>query len=126
MIKDSEKITLKNMAFSAHVGVAGWERDVRTPIGVDLEICADLKKACKSDNLDDTINYASIYDVVGKVVDGRHHNLLESLAAEVADAVFGLCDCQKIVVRIRKPHPPVGGICDHAEVEIVRHKPRRQ
>ena len=125
-MEDSGKITLSNMAFSAYVGVAGWERDVRTPVEVDLEICADLKKACKSDNLNDTIDYAKIYDVVAEVVDGRHHNLLESLAAEVADAVFGLCDCYKIVVRIRKPQPPIGGMCDHAEVEIVRHKPRRQ
>lgn len=125
-MENSEKITLKNMAFSAFVGAAEWERDVRTRIEVDVEIHADLRKACASDSLDDTIDYAMVYDLVSEVINGKHHNLLESVAEEVADAVFGSCECKKIVVRIRKPHPPVGGPCDHAEIEITRHNSKRQ
>ena len=125
-MENSEKITLKNMTFSAFVGAAEWERDVRTRIEVDLELHTDLEKACKSDSLDDTIDYAMVYDLVSGVINGKHHNLLESVAGEIADAVFGACDCAKIVVRIRKPHPPVGGPCDHAEIEIVRHKGKRR
>ena len=125
-MEDSEKITLKNMAFSAFVGAAEWERDVRTRIEVDLELHADLEKACASDNLDDTIDYAVVYDLVSEVINSKHHNLLESVAGEIADAVFDSCECTRVVVRIRKPHPPVGGPCDHAEVEIVRHKGKRR
>ena len=122
----SEKITLKNLAYSGYLGVAEWEGDVRTPIEVDLEIHADLRKACKSDDLDDTIDYAMVYDLVGKVVTGSHHNLLESLADEIADEILQFCDCDKIVVRTRKPHPPVSGMCDYAEVEIVRYNISQQ
>jgi dihydroneopterin aldolase len=125
-MEDSEKITLKNMTFSAFVGAAEWERDVRTRIEVDLELYADLEKACTSDSLDDTIDYASVYDLVSEVINGKHHNLLESVAEEIADTVFDSCKCDKVVVRIRKPHPPLGGPCDHAEIEIVRHKGKRR
>ena len=125
-MNDSEKITLKNMVFGGRVGAAEWERKVRTRVEVDLEIHADLKKACKSDDLDDTINYSKLYDLVGKAVGGKHHNLLESLAEEIAAAAFGSYDCDRVVVRVRKPHPPVGGPCDDAEVEIVRHKVNRR
>jgi dihydroneopterin aldolase len=125
-MEDSEKITLKNMAYSGYLGVAEWESDVKTHIEVDLEIYANLKKACKSDDLDDTIDYAAVYDLVGKVIKGGHHHLLESLADEIADEVFQFCDCSRIVVRTRKPHPPVSGMCDYAEVEIVRNNISQQ
>jgi dihydroneopterin aldolase len=125
-MENSEKIALRNMAFSAFVGAAEWERDVRTRIEVDLEIHADLAKACTSDALDDTIDYARMYDLVSQIINEKHHNLLEAVAEQIADAVFESCACRKIVVKIRKPHPPLGGPCDHAEVEIVRHNSKRR
>lgn len=124
--KDSEKVTLGNMVFSGFVGVSESEREQETRIEVDVEMHADLSKACKSDALDDTIDYSRLHDLVAEVVASRHHNLLESLAEEIADAAFGLGECEKIVVRVRKPRPPVGGECGFAEVEIVRHRANRR
>ncbi len=125
-MEDSEKITLKNMVFWGFVGAAEREREVKTRIEVDVEIHADLNKACKSDDLNDTIDYAKLHDLIREVIDRRHHNLIESLAEEIAGEALGLGDCGKVVVRVRKPQPPVGGSCDAAEVEITRHKVGRQ
>jgi dihydroneopterin aldolase len=52
--------------------------------------------------------------------------LLESLAEEISDAAFGLSDCEKTVVRVRKPQPPFEGQCEAAEVEIVRYNKNRR
>lgn len=123
---NSEKITLKNMVLAGFVGVADWEKKVPTRIEVDLEIYADVKKACKSDDLDDTIDYAKAYDLVNQVIRARHHNLIESVAEEVAAAILTLCNCEKVAVRVRKPHPPLSGMCDFAEVEIVRHRGKQR
>ena len=126
--KDSEKITLGNMEFSGFVGASEGEREQKTRIEVDVEIHADLGAACKSDALDDTMDYSRLYDLAAQVVASRHHNLLESLAEEIADAAFGLggCEKEKIIVRVRKPRPPVGGECGFAEVEIFRNKANRR
>ncbi len=121
----TEKITLKNIQCAGSVGVSDWEHTVPTRLEVDLEIYADLRKASRSDDLNDTIDYAKAHDFVKQVIARKHHNLLESLAEEIAQELFNLRDCDKIVVRIRKPHPPVSGACDYAEVEVVRHKPHR-
>lgn len=125
-MENAEKITLKNMVLAGSVGVADWERKVPTRIEVDLEIYGDLKKACKSDDLNDTIDYAKAYDLVNQVIKARHHNLIESVAEEVANAILELHDCQRVVVRVRKPHPPLSGMCDYAQVEIVRHRGNRR
>jgi dihydroneopterin aldolase len=124
-MKDSDKITLRKMVYWGPVGAAEWEREVGAVVEVDIELHADLGRACKSDALNDTIDYAKLYGLVGEVIAGRHHNLLESLAEEIAGAALGLGDCEKVVVRVRKPHPPVGGPCDNAEVEITRRQASR-
>ncbi|RJP26064.1 MAG: dihydroneopterin aldolase [Candidatus Abyssobacteria bacterium SURF_5] len=121
----NDKIILKGMLFSASVGVSDWERDVPTSLEVDLELQADLQKACMSDNLHDTINYSELYDLVGETVGSRHHNLLESLAQEIADGVLKQHACRSVIIRIRKPHPPVKGVCAYAEVEITRSSRER-
>lgn len=115
-----DKITLKNMLFAASIGVADWERNVTTIIEIDVEISADLWKACMSDNLHDTISYSEVYESVCKAVESRHHNLLESLAHQIAEDILQRRDCRVVTVRIRKPNPPIGGICAFAEVEIAR------
>ena len=130
--RDLEKVTLANMEFSGFVGVSEREHEQKTRIEVDVEMYADLSAACKSDALDDTIDYSRLHDLAAEVVASRRHNLLESLAEEIADAAFGLdgCEktggCEKIVVRVRKPRPPVGGECGFAEVEIVRNSANRR
>jgi len=125
-MKDTEKITLKNMVFSGFVGASEWERKQKTRIEVDLELHADLRKACKSDDLNDTIDYAQLHALAGEVIAAKHHNLLESLAEEIADAAFGVSECEMMVVRVRKPRPPIEGACDYAEVEVVRHNSNRR
>lgn len=120
-MEHTEKITLRNMVFTCSVGTAEWEREVSTHIEVDLEVHADLEKACRTDDVNDTIDYTEIYGLASKIVGARHYNLLESLAGELADGVIGLCGAGEVVVRIRKPHPPVGGPCACAEIEISRH-----
>jgi dihydroneopterin aldolase len=125
-MKDTEKISLKNMVFSGFVGASEWEREQKTRIEVDIEIHADLGKACKSDDLNDTINYSQLHALAGNIIAARHHNLLESLAEEISDAAFGVSDCETIVVRVRKPQPPIEGHCDYAEVEVVRHNDNRR
>jgi dihydroneopterin aldolase len=119
-VHKDDKITLKNMLFAASIGVADWERDVPTIIEVDVEIDADLRKACTSDNLHDTINYSEVYESVCQAVESRHHNLLESLAHQIAEDILARRHCRSVTVRIRKPNPPIGGVCAFAEVQITR------
>jgi len=125
-MKDTEKITLQNMVFLGFVGASEWERERKTRVEVDIEIHADLGKACKSDDLNDTIDYSQLHALAGEVIAAKHHNLLESLAEEISDAVFGVSECETIVVRVRKPRPPIEGACDYAEVEVVRHNSNRR
>ena len=63
------KIELEKMRFYAYHGVMPQETKVGNDFVVDLILTAPLEQAVKSDELDDTINYAAVYAVVKEQMD---------------------------------------------------------
>lgn len=117
-----DKIRLANMRFFTHHGVHEEERRLGQQISVDVELAADLERAGRSDDLAETIDYGSVYDIINEVATGRQFRLIEALAQRIAEALLERFAAQEVVVRVRKEDPPVGGLVDHAEVEITRRK----
>lgn len=58
------KIELRRMTFYAYHGVAPQETRVGNTFIVDLILTAPLENAVWSDDLSDTINYATVYETV--------------------------------------------------------------
>lgn len=115
-----DKITLRNLRVFTHVGCTGDERRVGQHLEIDVEFLLDLRRPGRSDRIADSIDYAKATELVKKAVDGFEANLLETIAERAADALLGL-GAQKVVVRVRKPAPPIpGGHADFAEVQIER------
>ena len=59
-------IRLEGMHFYAHHGCFEEERVIGTRFIVDVALCVDTTLAEHSDSLDDTVNYAEVYQVVKK------------------------------------------------------------
>jgi dihydroneopterin aldolase len=58
-----------------------------------------------SDRIDDAVDYRLVADCVQEVSDSRSFDLIESLAASVADELVGRLAVSRARVRVRKPHP---------------------
>jgi len=115
-----DKIRLKKMVFAACHGVEPHEKNVPARIEVDLEVETDLRTAGHTDDLNETVDYSRLYGAVARIVTGTSRNLLESLAEEIAACVLRTEGCRATTVTVRKLNPPVGGVCDSAEVEVRR------
>lgn len=100
-------ISLNKMQFFAYHGVAEQERKVGNTFEVNLTIDCDIVKAVESDNLNDTINYAEIYNCVKHEMD-IPSNLLEHVAGRIIKSLksnFG----DKIkggTITVAKTRPP--------------------
>lgn len=55
------------------------------------------------DELDATLDYRAVRDVVRDVSSSQTYTLLESLATATADAIFARCTVGSVTVRVRKP-----------------------
>lgn len=117
-----DRILLNGMRFYGYHGVIMEEKQLGQWFEIDLEISCNLKKAAKSDNIYDTIDYSRVYELVKSIVEGPSKNLIEVLAGEIAEAVLKIPQVQKILVRVKKPEVPIKGPLVYAAVEIVRCK----
>jgi len=73
-----------------------------------------------------TVDYASAVDAVVGVMRGAPHDLLESLAAALADAVLVDGRVEAVTVRVRKLRPPLDHDVGSAGVRLHRMRPAAQ
>jgi dihydroneopterin aldolase len=116
----SDRITLVGMQFMGRHGVSAEERAEPQPIEVDLALRLDLSRPAATDELADTINYSTLFDLARAIVEERSFHLLEGLAAAIADAVLAAHPVDDVEVRVRKPKAPLPGAFETVEVRIRR------
>ena len=103
------KIVLKAMRFYAYHGVAEQERQVGNTFLVDLTLTAPLQRAVASDRLEDTINYAEVYETVREEMQ-IPSRLLEHVAGRILDALHHrFPTLQAAEIKLSKLNPPFGG-----------------
>ena len=118
----SDKIILKGMRFYGRHGCLPAELELGQWFEADLELTMDLSKAAKSDDLQDTLNYAELYARVKEVVEGPSFALIEALAGRLADVCLAFDGVKKATVLLKKPQAPLGGPLDYAAVELERSR----
>ena len=118
----TDRIHVEGMKFYGFHGVDPAEKVLGQRFIVDLTVERDLRKAGASDDVADTVSYASLFKLTRQVVEGPSLNLLEAVAEGIARSIaLVFPDLECIRVRVRKPEAPVkGSIIDWAAVEIER------
>jgi len=117
-------IRLKDITVFGFYGVSPAEREVGQKIQVDIDLHADLSAACRSDALQDTINYESVYSTMMQIVGGdKRFRLLESLGEEICNALIAQFNISRVVIRLRKLNLPFPNNLSHVEVVLTRESP---
>jgi dihydroneopterin aldolase len=117
---EADRIFIEGMAFFGRCGVTTEQRRKRRKVLVDLEIMMSCRKAGRTDELEDTMDYGKLYQIAKKVVERKVVNLLECWAEMIAGEVLRRFKVRKVRVRIRKPGVMAKGVVPG--VEIVRTK----
>ncbi|AKL94430.1 dihydroneopterin aldolase FolB [Clostridium aceticum] len=116
-----DKILLKNLGFYGYHGVLPEENVLGQKFFLDIELYVDLKTAGSSDDVEDTVNYAEVYNIAKDIVENKKFQLIEALGENIANAVLSQFPVVKeILITIRKPEAPVRGIYDYFGIEIRR------
>jgi dihydroneopterin aldolase len=116
-----DRLLLEGLQFFGHHGDVEAERALGGRVDVDVEIHTDLRAAGHSDVLADTVDYVRCYETVRDVVETRQHNLLETVAEEVADALLADARITSVRVRVAK-QPPLAGVFRRFAVVIERER----
>lgn len=112
----TSKIEMKSMKFYAYHGVLEQERQVGNTFWVDLTLTAPLAQAVASDRLEDTINYAEVYELTKREM-AVPSKLLEHVAGRICQALLQrFPQIEQVEIRVTKPNPPFGGDLESAAV----------
>jgi dihydroneopterin aldolase len=116
-----DRMQLKRMVFYGYHGVFPEENRLGQQFIVDLDLRMDLSRAAKSDDVNDTVNYADIHALVKRIVEGRPCKLIEALADRIASSVLATyTSINEATVAVTKPHPPFDITFDGVTVELRR------
>lgn len=113
------RIELRGLRALGICGALPEERERRQPLEVDLDLSADLTRATTSDELDDTVDYGAVCEIVERVVTEEQFTLLERLAGRIAEVVLTDPRVQEVTVAVRKLRPPVPQQLDTAGVRLT-------
>lgn len=113
-------LRLRNMVFHAYHGTLVEERRLGQKFEVDVEIITDTREAGSTDDLTKTVDYIRVYEQVERVIMEESLQLIESLAERIARMVLDGFAVSEVLVRVRKPSPPIRGHLECVELEIRR------
>ncbi|MDD2294162.1 MAG: dihydroneopterin aldolase [Bacteroidales bacterium] len=113
-----EKLNLNGMMFYAFHGCLEHEKRVGNRFRVDFECEYPMLKGAKSDNLEDALNYAAIYQVI-KAQMAIPSNLIENVAYRILEAVKSrFPQIGRAQVTVAKFNPPVDGEVQSSSVTL--------
>lgn len=114
------KIELIGLEFFAYHGVYSEEQKAGNNFIVNLSVAGDFDDAVQNDNLEGTIDYEKLYDVIADEMHTRS-KLLEHLAGRILKRIVkGHPEIKEIVVAIEKLNPPIKGKCRVTRVSIAK------
>ncbi len=116
----SDKIFIEGLKIPCIIGIFDWERKTKQTILIDLEISTNIRKAAKSDQIKDAVDYKSISKFILNYVQKSRFFLIETLAERLAALLLKTFKLPEIRLRVSKP-----GALRHSKnvgIEIFRRR----
>lgn len=119
MTGDFIKIT--NLKVFAHHGVFPEETRDGQDFYVNAKLFLDCRKAGKTDNLSDSLNYGEVSHFITDFLQDHTYKLIESVAEQLAEAMLLSMPVLKgVEIELCKPHAPIGLPFENVSVTMKR------
>lgn len=104
----ADRIELTGLECFGYHGVFDEEKRQGQIFVVDLTCWLDFCAASERDELALTVNYAELAELAVTIVGGESRDLIETVAAEIADATMArYAQLHAVEVRLHKPQAPI-------------------
>ena len=115
-------IILESMEFHAFHGCLKHEQTLGNTFIVTLSLELDTSLAGQTDNLEHTLNYQLVYDIVKREMEITS-KLIEHVGQRILDNVYTeFPQITEVGVKLSKLNPPLGGKVDRVTIELERKR----
>lgn len=118
-----DKILIRNLKIYAYHGVLDEEKANGQYFIFDVDAFVDISVPCKTDKVEDTVNYALMVERITEIFTSQKDDLIERAAQRVADGL--LAEFERISalrILLKKPNAPIDADFDWVGVEINRKR----
>ncbi|MDL5352830.1 dihydroneopterin aldolase [Microbacterium sp. zg-YB36] len=119
-MSDLDEIAVTGIRAFGHHGVYPDERRDGQEFVADVVLHLSTERAAASDDVADTVHYGELAEQVAAILAGDPVDLLETLAARIADAVLARDLVERVRVTLHKPAAPIPVPFDDVTVTITR------
>lgn len=114
------RIVLSKMEFRALHGCYELERKVGNRFTVDLELTAELGDAAAQDDVNKTVNYLTVYEVV-RMQMRITQRTVERVAMNIIEAIYAaFSQVRHVKCTVSKLAPPLGGKLEKVSVVLEK------
>lgn len=115
-----DHISLVGIEERGRHGMLDHERQDGQLFLVDADIYLDLQGAGASDRIEDTVDYSRVSALISRIITGPPCDLLEKVAAQIAEETLELENVQAVRICLHKPEAPLGLEKQDVKVTIWR------
>lgn len=116
-----DQIIIKNLETFGYHGVFEEEAFLGQKFIVDAILYLDTRKAGKTDDLKESLDYGEVCQVIAKLVETERYQLIERLAEEIAEKLLlTFSQLHSVEITVKKPWAPIRVMVETAAVSIKR------
>jgi len=108
-------VFVRELRIDTVIGIYDWERDIKQPVILDLEMGTDVRKAAATDRIDDAIDYKAVSKRLIQFVGESKFQLVETLAERCADIIIGEFGVPWVRLSINK----IGAVTGARDVGVI-------
>ena len=116
-----DKISIRGLEVFANHGVFKEENVLGQKFIGNAELVCDTRSAGQEDNLEKSVNYAEVCNLITKVMRNNTFKLIEAAAENIAEKILLEYDLiREVTITLKKPWAPIMMSVDTVEVSITR------
>lgn len=119
----TDRITLTGLRVRGRHGVFDHERRDGQDFLVDVTVWIDLNRAAETDDIGETLDYGVLAERAAAIVAGPPCDLIETVAARIAEDVMTDERAHAVEVTVHKPAAPIP--LTFADVAVTARRSRR-
>ena len=117
-----DTVFIEALEIECVIGIYDWERKIRQPISLDIEMSFDNRKPAASDNIADTLDYKAISKRLIEFVGSSSYGLVEALAEECCRIIIEEFGVAKVKLKLSK----VGAVRGAKAVGVILKRSRAE
>lgn len=97
-----DKVFIEALEIECVIGIYDWERKIRQPVMLDIEMDFDNRRPAASDDIADTLDYKAISKRLIQFVSESSYGLVEALAEECCRIIIEEFPANRVRLKLSK------------------------